>query len=609
MADLPTVATVNAIEELKQSNQDAIKTLDSSIVKGFSQLQNTSEGIAKSLMSILSINQKMFDQDKIDQLRLLEQMREDARKKDKPEKKVKKDQDKKGPLSELLDFLRTGGLLAGGALLAGLAGAAVGLRGWEGKAIKNLNKIKNIVPERITNGLKSLRVSAYAMFGLTPEGLPRRDPKTGKFLKSAPISAQIAEKFTNLRNSFLRYFGLGIDGKPVAGANKAFAKPGGITQKIVQFADNTIKSLVSGFKSLFQGIGTFFTSGGGKFVGNALQAIGRFLRNIPIIGQIIGALFAIFDGLFAAFNKEGTFAEKMGAFFSAAISNFFGAPLDLLKSLFSWMAGKFGFKGAENFLDSFSIEDELEKFLNKPIDYIKGIFRWMGSFFKSDEQNELDDAQKEANKTKYQLKVNRQKQFKARAQGDVEELARLKEEEGQLQQRSSEDSKRITDAQKALDAEKNKPSFLERIRSFDVTDFLKNLVGGVLQSLQGEDGIFYSGLRKLMQSVGAYEFAGIDAETGESIKTPDVESVEPPEPTRPITEAVRPVDEFTGAEVDTRSREVASQPQQNIQISAPQQQTVNNNSQKTNNTTIAPTSARRGRMPLPTGYQDPILGP
>jgi len=87
MADLPTV---NAIEELKQSNQDAIKTLDSSIVKGFSKLQNTSEGIAKSLMSILSINQQMFDQDKIDQLRLLEQLREDARKGDKPEKKVKK---------------------------------------------------------------------------------------------------------------------------------------------------------------------------------------------------------------------------------------------------------------------------------------------------------------------------------------------------------------------------------------------------------------------------------------------------------------------------------------------------------------------------------------
>jgi hypothetical protein len=313
--------------------------------------------------------------------------------------------------------------------------------------------------------------------------------------------------------------------------------------------------------------------------------------------------------LFAAFTTEGTFAQKAAAFFAAAVSDFIGAPLDLLKDIFSWLAGKFGFEGIQQRLNSFSFEDELEKFLLKPIEYIKGIFRWMGSLFKSDEQNELDDARREANKTKYQLKVNRQKQAKARAQGDAEELARLKEEEGQLVQRRSEDGKRITDAQKALDAEKNKPSFLERIRSFDVTDFLKNLVGGVLQSLQGEDGIFYAGLRKLMRTVGAYEFAGINAETGERIETPDVENVEPPEPTKPVTEAVQPVDEFTGAEVDTRSREVASQPQQNVQISAPQQQTVNNNSQKTNNTTVAPTSARRGRMPLPAGYQDPILGP
>lgn len=601
MADLPTV---NAIEELKQSNQDAIKTLDSSIVKGFSQLQNTSEGIAKSLMSILSINQQMFDQDKIDQLRLLEQLREDARKGNKPEKKVKKKDEDKGPLSELLDFLRNGGLLAGGALLAGLAGAALGLRGWEGKAIKNLSKIKMSVPKFITSGVTALKNAALAVFGIAPDGKFSRGIFTGVRVPDA-----ISRTINSLKQSVFKLFGLGVDGKPVV-KTPSWVKGGlKLTDMVGKQVTNLITSIKNGMTAVFTGIRTFFTSGAGSFVGKALAAIGRALRNVPIIGQIIGAIFAIFEGLFAAFTTEGTFAQKAAAFFAAAVSDFIGAPLDLLKDIFSWLAGKFGFDGLARRLDSFSFEDELEKFLLKPIEYIKGIFRWMGSLFKSDEQNELDDAQREANKTKYQLLVNRQKQAKARAQGDAEELARLKEEEGQLVQRRSEDGKRISEAQKALDAEKNKPSFLERIRSFDVTDFLKNLVGGVLQSLQGEDGIFYAGLRKLMQSVGAYEFAGINAETGEKIETPDVESVEPPEPTRPVTEAVQPVDEFTGAEVDTRSREVASQPQQNVQISAPQQQTVNNNSQKTNNTTVAPTSARRGRMPLPAGYQDPILGP
>ena len=600
MSELPTI---NAIEELKQSNKDSIQTLDSSIIKGFSQLQNSSEIIAKSLMSILSINEQMFEQEKLDQLRLMEQLREDARKKDKPKKKETK-KEESGPISELLDFLRAGGLLAGGALLAGLAGAAVGLRGWEGKAIKNLAKIKTI-PRIVTSGVTALRNAALAIFGITPDGKFSRGIFRGQGILQ-PISRAI----NSLKLSAFRLFGLGVDGKPVV-KTPSWVKSGlKLTDMVGKQVTSLVTSIKNGMTAIFNGIRTFFTSGAGSFVGKALAAIGRALRNVPIIGQIIGAIFAIFEGLFAAFTTEGTFAQKAKAFFAAAVSDFIGAPLDLLKDIFGWLAGKFGFEQTEKFLDSFSIEDELEKFILKPINYIKSIFSWMGSLFDSDEEKELKDAEKSLGQTKFALKKNRQELNRARAEGDEEEVARLQQERRELMNKGNEQGKRLSDAKKALEESENAPGFLERMQNFDVMDFLKNLVGGVLTSLQDKEGLFFSGLRSLMNSIGAYEFAGINAETGEQIQSADVENVQPKETPKPVTEAVQPVDEFSGAEVDVRSREVAGQQSQpQVTVAAPQTTEVNQVSTSTNNTTVAPASSRRGRMPLPQTYQDPILGP
>lgn len=373
MADLPVL---NALEELKESNKQAIQNLDKSFLDGVQKTTNSIRDMHGTLNAMFMLNKQMFDQSKIDAMKLLEQQREDSRNSDDSEKKVK-EKEAKGPLSELLDFLRNGGLLAGGALLAGLAGAAVGLRGWEGKAISNLAKLSRI-PKLITDGINGLRNSALRVFGLDPNGKPLRNAQ-GRFTgQRLSVPEQISAKMQGLKQSAYRLFGLGVDGKPVV-KTPAWVKSG---LKIGEAIKPVIDSIKNGFVKVISGIGKFFSaSGPAGFIGRALGAIGRALRNVPIIGQIIGAVFAVFDGLFTAFETEGTFADKAQAFFAAAVSDFIGAPLDLLKDVFSWLASKFGFKGVKKFLDSFSVEDELEKVINGAIDMAGDVFAWIGTLF------------------------------------------------------------------------------------------------------------------------------------------------------------------------------------------------------------------------------------
>lgn len=372
MADLPTI---NAIEELKESNLDAIAALEETLIVEMNYLYTSLSDIGSTLEDMFSLSVKQYEQSKIDAMKLLEQQREDARKKD--DEKEKKDSKKdKGPLAELLEFLRNGGLLAGGALLAGLAGAAVGLRGWEGKALANLDKIKNFVPKSITNGIRSLRNGAFAVFGLNAEGKPVRDAR-GRFTgQRLTVAQQIGQYMQSLKQSTYRFFGLGVDGKPVV-KTPAWVKTG---LNIGKSVSNVIQSIRNGFVSVLQSVGKFFQGTGG-FLKGAATAIGTALKAVPIIGQIIGAVFAIFDGLFTAMDTEGTFAKKSRVFFTAAVSDFIGAPLDLLKDVFSWLAGKFGFKELEEFLESFSIEDELEKFLNGAFEMVGDVFDWIGTLF------------------------------------------------------------------------------------------------------------------------------------------------------------------------------------------------------------------------------------
>ena len=145
--------------------------------------------------------------------------------------------------------------------------------------------------------------------------------------------------------------------------------------------------------------------GGGKTVGNMGRSVMNFLGALkPVktafatlakvsqafsgLGRVFGRLFlpitiimGIFDGLKGA-NKEmekyadagffsKLFAGTMG-FLSGVIQGLIGIPLDLLKSLVGWIAGKLGFEGVQEFLSNFSFAESIGQLFSAIIGGVLG---------------------------------------------------------------------------------------------------------------------------------------------------------------------------------------------------------------------------------------------
>lgn len=271
-------------------------------------------------------------------------------------------------------------------LLAGFTAAGLalaGMRGWEVKAIKNIKSLgtglKNLIPESVVKSLRrafvNQRASILKMFGFDTK-LKVFGSVTDTTLKT-PLTTQIASRFASLRNSYmLKYFGIGMDGKAttaITGSGKA----------ILSIQDAFAKIFMP-FKSFASGI-TSFIKGAGAPMFEFLGKIGKGAGGIAkLAGKIlwpIGIVMSLFDGMNAFKEEEGTFYEKLSAGVGAAVGDFIGAPLDLLKNAVAWVIGKFGFDETSDAIKSFSIEEKLGDLINgimlmpkKAIDWIKTLF-------------------------------------------------------------------------------------------------------------------------------------------------------------------------------------------------------------------------------------------
>lgn len=367
MADLPVL---NALDELKESNEIAIQELEMNVIKEIGFLDNTMANMLNTLEDLFNLNKQAYEDGRLEALAALEAQRELARQQDQDNDKDDKSKIKNATLDDLVKTIKAGGMVAA---LAALGGAALGLRGWEGKAMRSMIGVKKFgeIPNKISEGLKSMQTSILASFE--------------KF-KATPFAERVGTMVENMKQAVYRVFGLGVDGKPVV-RTPTWVKEGlKIIRGIGGFVGDAAKSvrdvfatagtwIVETFQTLGTKIKAFFTgSGSSGIIGKALSKIGAFLKGIPIIGQIIGVIFSTVEGAFAAFNTEGTFADKAQAFLSTAIGDFFGAPLDLLKDLMSWVAKKFGFDETSEFLDGFSIEQFFK-------DSLDGVMTWVRTLF------------------------------------------------------------------------------------------------------------------------------------------------------------------------------------------------------------------------------------
>jgi hypothetical protein len=204
--------------------------------------------------------------------------------------------------------------------------------GWLSKIIGGLLILGGIVAGFVAGIVKSFDDVFGGIIG-----------KIGKLLKIGPLFEKMG----------LGKFISGLTEK----FGNVFGKVGGFFSKIL-----------APFEDILSLLKTKFT----KFFG-----IGR------ILGKIAGPAALIFEAVMSIFSAVNKFKETgdIGAAleegFTSFVKNIVGAPLDLLKSVVSWIVGKLGFGEAEKFLDSFSFTDIIQEFMERLFDLGRQGFQMM----------------------------------------------------------------------------------------------------------------------------------------------------------------------------------------------------------------------------------------
>ena len=129
------------------------------------------------------------------------------------------------------------------------------------------------------------------------------------------------------------------------------------------------------------GIKTFMATVG-KMLAPIVQVVGKFGGALGGVVKVIGKIFAPFlwimgiyeavKGAISGFEEDGFLGAITGAIKEFFAFVFF-EPLDMIKSLISWVAGLFGLEKVEKFLDSFSFADLWRSLVDGVTKFIKKI--------------------------------------------------------------------------------------------------------------------------------------------------------------------------------------------------------------------------------------------
>ena len=576
MADLPTV---NAIDDLKETTKEKSDQLQKTVKGGLEINRDELVNLNKSLMKAFSINEELLNLSKAIRAEEYERYLEEQRKqKDQPKPEVKID--KSGfDQSWLLPLLGIGGLASAFvAITASITGLDAALKAvnlpntfraikapFKGIAdyfdkIRNIEKPKipdmpkvtfvdfegkpydfkkfNIgvpdgqltIGQKIGNAFKMMRFNILGAFGLTPDGVPIRDPETGKFMAGKPVSTQIFERFNNIFKGLKNIFTFG------EGNGTIFTRASEIKQSVTDFFNKIPRlniELPTWASEIPQNIRGLLGSAdeGTGILGFFSKAFSFLQPVLDPLKKVIGTVFRPFTqilltvvdfvvGFYEGFTgAEGSLMDKLGAGLEGGIKGVIKGITEAIDLIFiqfpAWILGKLGFKETAEGLKEFSLTDLVD-----PIwDSIKKFFTTLVS-------------------------------------GDISGAAGM-----------------VVGG---------------------VEDFFKTILRALLPDPTADFSLLDPrfALQKLFKAIGTYDYVGINADTGETIQ----EGAVPTEAVKPklVTEAVQPVDEFSGVEVDVRSREVAAQvAQPNVTVAAPQTSVQTDNSTRVNKTTVAPASPNR----------------
>ena len=159
-------------------------------------------------------------------------------------------------------------------------------------------------------------------------------------------------------------------------------------------------------KGLAQGVFGIFSNVIGR-----LREAGAIAKNLPIIktitqfaagfGAVLGKLFLPITIVIGAFDlitgfidgwteSEGNniyskFMDGVGGALGKLIGNLIGIPLDLLKKGVAFIAGKLGFKDAEETLNSFSFADIIKSLVMAPFKLVSNVVDKVVGYFTGEE--------------------------------------------------------------------------------------------------------------------------------------------------------------------------------------------------------------------------------
>ena len=121
----------------------------------------------------------------------------------------------------------------------------------------------------------------------------------------------------------------------------------------VDFFVTQISKTFGFFTKAASGVTKFLSGGIGRNLGQFFGSVGGVAKLFGTILKPIGFVFSIFDGVKTFMNTEGSLFTKLNEGIAAALGDFVGAPLDLLKTGLSWVAKNL--LGENNFISRFLV--------------------------------------------------------------------------------------------------------------------------------------------------------------------------------------------------------------------------------------------------------------
>jgi hypothetical protein len=545
---LPQIARDNPRrlnESLEETVKDSISRLQSSIRQGLALNRAEIKASTSAILAVqatlaqaFNVNQDLIEIEK-EKMRIAEENRREADRKSK--QKDKKDKGfiakAKGGLFDVLKKVFFGGALVGAVMLV--------VDNWD-IIVDTFEKIK---PTLIAFKDKVVEVAKVAL----PFLIDNFDT-IAKFLLGAFIFSKIPGAMSLLRKGLV-LFGSGMKMVAVELGKVALQLIGAVGSGAIKFA----KLLAGGMKI----IAIELASSAKELLKTGATKLAQLARAV-VLATTIYAKTTLLPAL--ASLKAGLIAAAPFVAIAAGIALIIGSLVNAIGDA----KDKFEETGSVTEALKEGLKSLFANIIGLPIKLIQKVGQMIGL---------IDDPVGQAESELEEAKASLSKTAKALEARQDESVAKVRESEANLK-----------DAQEGGDPVSKIKGFLD---SLDPEAFMKNLLRSVLPDPNGE-----SIIQKALNSVipdALYEYAGLNPETGEAIQEGSVptEAIKP----KTITEAVQPVDEFSGAEIDVRSREVgAAQSAPTVNVAAPQTTVQSSSTTNQNSTTVAPASPQRSRQ-------------